>query len=84
MFSSCFKEKCASQCLSFPSFFTASHAVSQTDRAAVRKVALHGIRATDMALHFDKCKELEKLDGMCCGVYSLFSSGLFVLAFFVA
>ncbi len=38
--------------------------LSQTDRAAVRKVALHGIRATDMALHFDKCKELEKLDGM--------------------
>ncbi len=27
-------------------------------------MALHGIRATDMALHFDKCKELEKLDGM--------------------
>jgi hypothetical protein len=34
-----------------------------SDVAAFRKVVLHGIRSTDMALHFEKCKELDTRDG---------------------
>jgi hypothetical protein len=67
--------------------------MSKELRAVFRKTILHGIHSTDMALHFDKIKELEardaskvidfaKVDAFFVWIFAVFIFSSHILLFF--